>query len=116
MKARVPNGMGGSGMSNMQQIARQAQKMQEKMTETTEILEKKEYTTTVGGGAVTAVVNGKLEILKLDIKPEVIDPEDPEMLTDLIIAAVNEAIRNATDEKNTEMEKISGGLSIPGLF
>ena len=117
MKARVPkNFSGNSAPTNMPQIAKQAQKMQEEMTKATEELEQKSYTSTSGGGAVTAVLNGKLELTSLEIKPEVIDPDDADILSDLVIAAVNECIRKATEEKNTVMEDISGGISIPGLF
>lgn len=117
MKARIPQGFGNNGGGgNIQQIARQAQKMQEEMTAATELLEQKEYTATSGGGAVTAVVTGKLEVKSIQMSPDVIDPEDTDMLADLIIAAVNEAIRAATDEKEQTMSEISGGISIPGLF
>ena len=118
MKARIPQNFQGSqgAPSNMQQLARQAQKMQEEMEVATTELETKEYSATAGGGTVTAVITGKLEVVKIDIKPEVIDPEDPEMLSDLIMAAVNEAIRSATEEKESVMSKISGGINIPGLF
>jgi len=76
---------------------------------------KKEYTATAGG-AVTAVVTGKFEIKSLDIKKEAVDPEDVEVLSDMIIGAVNEALRKARDEKSETMDKISGGLNVPGLF
>lgn len=116
MKARLPKGYGTGAPANMQQLARQAQKMQEEMENATNALEEKEYTATAGGSAVTAVVTGKLEIKSLDIAPEVIDPEDSEMLSDLIMAAVNEAIRTANEDKENVMAKISGGINIPGLF
>ena len=118
MKARLPQNFQGSqgAPSNMQQLARQAQKMQEEMENATAALEEKEYSATAGGGAVTAVVTGSLQVQSIDIKPEVIDPEDPEMLADLVMAAINEAIRNANEEKESVMSKISGGISIPGLF
>lgn len=100
----------------MQQLARQAQKMQEAMETATEELEAKEYSATSGGGAVKAVVNGKMEIKSLDIDPEVIDPEDAEMLADLVMAATNEALRAANEDKEETMGALSGGLNIPGLF
>ena len=78
-------------------------------------IEEKEVTTTAGGGAVTAVVNGKKEITRLEIKPEVVDPDDVEMLQDLIIVAVNEGIRQIEEISNSEMSKLTGGLGIPGL-
>lgn len=117
MKARLPREYtGGGGGQNLQQLARQAQKMQEEMEAVSEELEAKEYTATSGGDAVKAVVTGKLEIKELTIKPEVIDPEDAEMLGDLVTAAVNEALRAAIDEKDTRMEELSGGISIPGML
>lgn len=116
MKARLPKGYGGGGNANLQQIARQAQKMQEDMDAANTELEAKEYTATAGGSAVTVVATGKMEIKSIDIKPEVVDPEDIEMLSDLIIAATNEALRTAADDKAETMEKISGGLNLPGMF
>ncbi len=116
MKARLPKGYGGGGAANMQQLARQAQKMQEAMETATEELEAKEYSAASGGGAVKAVVNGKMEIKSLEIDPEVIDPEDAEMLADLVIAATNEALRAANEDKEETMGALSGGINIPGLF
>ena len=87
MKARLPQGMGGGGAANLQQLARQAQKMQEQMEQITTELEAKEYTAAAGGGAVSATVTGKMEVKNIDIKPEVIDPDDAEMLGDLVAAA-----------------------------
>lgn len=117
MKARLPKGYSNSGANtNIQQLARQAQKMQEEMDKANKELEEKDYVATAGGGAVTATVTGKLEIKSLEIKKDVVDPEDIDMLSDLIIASVNEAIRKAHDEKAETMDKISGGLNVPGLF
>ena len=116
MKARLPQGVGGGGAANLQQLARQAQKMQENMEKLTAELEAKEYKATSGGGMVTAVVSGALEVKSIDIKPEIIDPDDAEMLSDVISAAINEAIRAAQEEKETKMAAISGGLGIPGMF
>ncbi|MGN1051731.1 MAG: YbaB/EbfC family nucleoid-associated protein [Acutalibacteraceae bacterium] len=116
MKARLPKGYGGGGAGNMQQLARQAQKMQEQMEETTLALEEKEYSATSGGGAVKVVCTGKMEVKSIEIEKEVIDPEDSEMLCDLVMAAVNESLRNATKDKEDAMGAISGGLNIPGLF
>ncbi|MEG1996573.1 MAG: YbaB/EbfC family nucleoid-associated protein [Oscillospiraceae bacterium] len=115
MKARLPQGYG-KGPQDMSGMLKQAQKMQEEMTSLQTKLELEEYTSSVGGGAVEAVVNGKKELISLTIKPEVIDPEDVEMLQDLIISAVNEANRNAQTDSDEKMDKISGGLSIPGLI
>ena len=105
-------GMGG----NMQQLARQAQKLQQKMTELQEELEAREYEASAGGGMVSVKVNGKKELLSLSIKPEAVDPDDVEMLQDLVLAAVNEALRTANETTEREMNKITGGLSMPGLF
>lgn len=116
MKARLPKGYGNAGAANIQQLARQAQKMQEEMDTASKELDVKEYSATSGGGAVTATVTGKLEIKSLEIQKDVVDPEDIDMLSDLLIASVNEAIRKAQDEKAETMDKISGGLNVPGLF
>mgnify|MGYP004494571255 FL=1 len=115
MKARLPKGLGGS-MGGLQQLAQKAQKIQDEMQTATEKLNLKEYQATSGGGAVTVTLNGKLELTNINIKPEVVDPEDLEMLSDLIIAATNEAIRSANDEKQSVMDKLSEGLNVPGLF
>ena len=114
MKARLPKGVGG-GQGNMQSMIKQAQKMQEQMTQLQTELDEREYTAAAGGGAVSCTVSGKREVLRLDIKPEVVDPEDVEMLSDLITAAVNEALRKAVETSEAEMNKITGGLNIPGL-
>ncbi len=116
MKARLPKGYGGGGANNIQQLARQAQKIQDDMEAASAELEGKEYEAAAGGGAVKVTVTGKLEVTKVDIQPEVVDPEDVEMLSDLIMAAVNEAIRAAAKEKEERMDSISGGLNIPGMF
>ncbi len=116
MKARLPKGYGGGGSNNIQQLARQAQKLQEEMEAATAALEEKEYEAAAGGGAVKVTVSGKPELKSVEIDPEVVDPEDVEMLSDLIMAAVNEALRTAAKEKEDKMESISGGLNIPGMF
>ena len=116
MKARLPQGYGGGGPSNLQQLARQAQKMQEQMETVTAELEEKEYTATSGGDAVKAVVAGKMEVKSIEIKPEASEPDDADMLGDLVTAAVNEALRAAAQEKEERMTSISGGMNIPGLF
>lgn len=116
MKARLPKGYGSGGGQNLQQLARQAQKMQEDMAALTEELEAKEYTATSGGDAVKAIVTGKMEVKEIVMQPEVVDPEDVEMLGDLVTAAVNEALRAAAAEKEEKMEAVSGGLNIPGMF
>lgn len=116
MKARLPQGYGGGGAANIQQLARQAQKMQAQMDEASAELAEKEYTAAAGGGAVSVTVTGKMEVKALEIKPEVVDPDDVEMLSDLVTAAVNEALRAAAADKEQTMEKLSGGINIPGLF
>ena len=115
MKARLPKGMGG-GAQNMQSMIKQAQKMQEEMEKTQEELNGKEYTTSSGGGMVECTINGKKEIVSLNIKPEAVDPEDVEILQDMIVGAVNEAIRMVEEIHSSEMEKITNGLSLPGIF
>lgn len=105
-------GMGG----NMQQLARQAQKLQQQMTKMQEDLDAREYEATSGGGMVTAKVNGKKELLALTIKPEAVDPDDVEMLQDMVMAAVNEALRAAADTAEQEMGKLTGGMNLGGLF
>ena len=115
MKARLPQGMG-KGPGNMQSMIRQAQKMQEDMAALQEELNAREYTANAGGGAVTATVNGTHELTKLEIRQDVVDPDDVEMLADLVRAAVNEAIRQAAETSQTEMNKLTGGMSMPGLF
>lgn len=104
-------------MANFQKIMKQAQKMQEKMMQAQEELASKTVEAAAGGGMVAVVVNGKFELVSLRIEKEVVDPEDIEMLQDLIIAAVNEGIRMAQEMSATEMSKITGGLNlnIPGL-
>ena len=117
MKARLPKGYGGGGGGqNLQQLARQAQKMQEQMEAATAELNAKEYTASAGGGMVKAEVSGKNELVNLEINPEAVDPDDVEMLQDMVIAAVNEALRAAETEKNNNMSKMAGGLNLGGLF
>lgn len=106
--------MGGGG--NMQQLLRQAQKMQQDIARVQAELEEKEVTATAGGGAVTVVVTGKKLIKSITIKPEAVDPEDVEMLQDMVMAAVNEGLRQASDMAESEMGKITGGMGMPGLF
>lgn len=103
----------GGGM-NMNMI-KQAQKMQSDMLKMQEDLEKAEYTATAGGGVVTAVVSGKRELVSLTIEPDAVDPDDVEMLQDLIIAAVNEALRKVETSASEGMAKLTGGLNLGGL-
>ncbi|RMD52339.1 MAG: YbaB/EbfC family nucleoid-associated protein [Nitrospirae bacterium] len=99
----------------MGNIIKQAQKLQEEMNRAQEEARKKTITATSGGGMVSVTINGALEVLSIEIEKDVVDPEDIEMLQDLIIAAVNEAIRRAQQMVADEMSKVTGGLQIPGL-
>lgn len=99
----------------MQKQLQQMQAMQRKMEALQAEIEEKEMTTTAGGGAVTVTVNGKKEITSLQLKPEIVDPDDIEMLQDLIMVAVNEGIRQIEEMSGAEMSKLTGGLGIPGL-
>ena len=99
----------------MNDLMKQAQQMQKRMLEIREELANRTVEATVGGGMVTAVVNGQQEVKSLRITPEVVDPEDTEMLEDLIVAAVNEALQQSQELMSAEMSKLTGGLKIPGL-
>ncbi len=101
---------------NMNKLMKQAQQMQAKVTKMQEELEQKTIETSAGGGVVKVVVNGKQELLDIQIDPTAVDPEDVEMLEDLILAAVNEGMRKVADMVNHEMSKITGGMNIPGMF
>lgn len=114
MKARLPKGVGG-GAQNMQTMIKQAQKMQADMEALQAELDQKEYEIAAGGGAVNVKINGKLEVLSIDIKPEVVDPDDIETLSDILVAAVNEAIKKVNTTNSDEMGKITGGLNVPGI-
>ena len=115
MKVRLPQGMGG-GPANMQSMIKQAQKMQEDMAAKQAELEEREYDVAAGGGVVNVKINGKKEILSVKIEPEVVDPDDIETLEDLITAAVNEAIKKVESVTQDEMSKITGSMSLPGMF
>ena len=104
------------GMGNMGNMMKQIQKMQKQMEEMQKQLEETEVEASVGGGAVVAKANGKKEIISIKIDESVVDPEDIEMLEDLVLAAVNEALRNAEEMMTKEMSKLAGGMHIPGLF
>ncbi|MCD8374210.1 MAG: YbaB/EbfC family nucleoid-associated protein [Oscillospiraceae bacterium] len=101
----------GGGMNQMQMM-RQAQKMQQDILKMQEELESKTYTATSGGGVVSATVSGKRELVSLAIDPEAVDPEDVEMLQDMVVAAVNEALRTAEETASQSMSKITGGLDL----
>jgi len=100
---------------NFGNIMKQAQKIQAKIARLQEEMESRTVEVTAGGGMVTAVVNGKYELVSLKVEKDIVDPEDIEMLQDLVVAAVNEGIRRAQEMVSTEMSKITGGLNIPGL-
>ena len=114
MRANYPKGMGGA--QNMNAMLQQAQKMQEDMAAKQEELESCEYDVSAGGGVVNVKINGKKEILAVKIEPEVVDPDDVETLEDLIVAAVNEAIKKVESISADEMQKITGSLGLPGMF
>lgn len=112
-------GFAGSGMNtnkNMSNVIKQAQKMQEEMEKVQEELEEKTVEATSGGGAVTVVANGKKEILSLKISADAVDPDDVETLEDLIMVAVNDAVKKADDMMAEGMSEVTGGINIPGLF
>lgn len=109
MKARIPNANQGGNM--MQRI----QKMQEEMQKTQSAVEESEFTASAGGGAIEVTVNGKHEIKAIKMQPEIVDPEDIDMLEDLLLASLNEAMRKADEKMESEMGKLTGGLNIPGM-
>lgn len=100
----------------MQAMIKQAQKMQEDMAAMQEELEQREYEVAAGGGVITVKINGKKEVLSVKIDPEAVDPDDVDTLEDLIVAAVNEAIKTVESASTQEMSKITGGMSLPGMF
>ncbi|MBQ9744766.1 MAG: YbaB/EbfC family nucleoid-associated protein [Clostridia bacterium] len=113
MKAIVPKG------PSMNEMLKQAQKMQEDMQKKQAELEEKEYEISAGGGVVKVKINGKREILAIDIAPEIVDPDDIETLSDIMVAAVNEAIKKVNSDSDSEMQKLTGGMGgfgMPGLF
>ncbi|MBQ8357446.1 MAG: YbaB/EbfC family nucleoid-associated protein [Clostridia bacterium] len=112
MRANYPKNAGGQNINAMLQ---QAQKMQEDMAAKQAELEEREYEVSAGGGAVTVKMNGKKQILSLDIAPEIVDPDDIETLSDILIAGVNEAIKKVEETSAAEMEKITGAMNIPGM-
>ena len=109
----MPGGMGGMNQAAM---IKQAQKMQQEMLRMQQEQEAKTFTAASGGGMVSATVNGKHELLNLEIKPEAVDPDDVEMLQDMVIAAVNEAMRAADTDAANNMSRLTGGLNLGGLF
>ena len=115
MRANIPKGMGG-GPQNMQAMLRQAQKMQEDMAALQDELDAREYGVSAGGGVVGVKINGKKEILSITIQPEIVDPDDIETLSDILVAAVNEAIKRVEDTNSAEMSKVTGSIGLPGMF
>ena len=111
-KGGFPGGFGGGNMNN---LMKQAQKMQKQMEDMQKELETKEFEASVGGGAVVVKINGKKEVIAINIKPEVVDADDVEMLEDLIMSAVNEALRKVEEESANKMGKLTGGMP-GGLF
>lgn len=112
-KGGFPGGMMPGNMNNM---LKQVQKMQKDMEKMQEEMAEKEVEASVGGGAVLVKANGKKEIVSITIKPEVVDPDDVEMLEDLVMSAVNEALRAADEMMSSGMAKVTGGMNIPGMF
>lgn len=115
MKSRLPQEYQNSN-ANMNQMVRKAQKMQEDITRVQEELQQREFKKQVGGGALELVMTGDKKLRAVTLKPEVVDPDDIEMLQDLIISGVNEIIAEIEEYSEAEMEKITGGVSMPGLF
>ena len=110
-KGGFPGGLGGGNMNN---LMKQAQMLQKKMEEAQKEADIVEFEASVGGGAVSVRVNGKKEVLAIKIKPEVVDEDDIEMLEDLVLSAVNEALRKAEEETSNKMSKLTGGMNMPG--
>ena len=115
-KGGYRGGMPMMGSMNQMQMMKQAQKMQQDLLKMQQEMETKEYEATAGGGVVTAVANGKRELLRITIDPEAVDPDDVEMLQDMVVAAANEALRKADAEQAASMSKLTGGLNLGGLF
>ncbi|MCL4423988.1 MAG: YbaB/EbfC family nucleoid-associated protein [Firmicutes bacterium] len=113
----MPKGFGGGfGGMDMNKMMKQVQKVQEEMLKAQEELGNKTVEGSAGGGAVRAVVSGKQELKSIEIKPEAVDPEDLELLQDLIVAAVNDALKKSQELASAEMSRFTGGLKVPGLF
>ena len=112
-KPRIPMGMGGANMNNM---IKQAQKMQQNMLKMQEEMEQQEFEASAGGGAVTVKMSGKKELTAVSIKPEVLDPDDVEMLEDLVLTAVNDVLAQVDSANASKMSAITGGFNLPGMF
>ena len=109
-------GGGFPGGGNMNSMMKKVQKMQQEMARTQQDIEEKEFSSTAGGGVIEAVVNGKKEVVKIKIDEDVVDPEDTEMLEDLVVAAINDALKKADEYSQKEMGKLTGNINIPGLM
>ena len=115
-KGGFPRNMGMGGMGNMNNMIKQAQKMQEEMLKAQEALNAQEFEASVGGGAVSVKASGSKEILEIKISPDALDPDDAEMLEDMIVSAVNEVLRKTDEAQANNLKGLTGGMSIPGLF
>lgn len=115
-KGGFPRNMGMGGMGNMNNMIKQAQKMQAEMLKAQESLSEQIIEASVGGGAVNVKINGKKELIELKLSPDAVDPDDIEMLEDMILSAVNEALRKADEAAAGSLKNITGGMNIPGLF
>ncbi len=114
MRANIPKGLGG-GPQNMQALMRQVQKAQEEVAQKQEELDAREYDISAGGGVVNVRINGKREILAIDLKPEIVDPDDIETLSDILVAAVNEAIKRVDTTNADELNRITGQVNLPNI-
>jgi len=115
MKARLPQGYGG-GPQNMQGMLKQAQKMQEEMAALQEELDDREYEIKAGGGVITIVITGTKEVKSIELDPQIVDPDDIETLSDILVAGINEAIKTVEETNAKQMERITGNINMPGLF
>ena len=114
MRANIPKGLGG-GPQNMQALMRQVQKAQEEVAQKQEELDAREYDISAGGGVVNVKINGKREILAINLKPEIVDPDDIETLSDILVAAVNEAIKRVDTTNADELNRITGQVNLPNI-
>ena len=114
MRANIPKGLGG-GPQNMQALMRQVQKAQEEVAQKQEELDSREYDISAGGGVVNVKINGKREILAIDLKPEIVDPDDIETLSAILVAAVNEAIKRVDTTNADELNRITGQVNLPNI-
>ena len=111
---RMPGGM--PNMGNMNNMIKQAQKLQQDMATAQQEIAAKEFEVSAGGGAVSIIINGQKQVTSMTLSPEIVDPDDMETLTDILIAGMNEAIRKVDDYTAEQMKKYTGGMNMPGLF